>query len=295
MRDYVILSDTSCDLGKELRIKYNIEYVKMPIFVDGKELLCDLDYADFSPEQFYNWIKEGKKSIKTTQVNPAQYEEVFESYLKNDLDILYIGVSSGLSGSVNSSRIAKDTMMEKYPKAKIVIVDALISSLGEGFLAIDAAKKKMEGLNITDVAKYIESIKMNYHQLGTVLDLKYLRKAGRVSGPAAFVGSIVHIKPLIVSDLRGANYSFKKVLGRRKSIDAAVAYVTSNITNPQEQVVGITHANCYADTLKLKEKLIHEVGVKDVYINWVNPIIGTSVGPGMIGIYFYGVPRSIQE
>ncbi|MDR2867470.1 MAG: DegV family protein [Acholeplasmatales bacterium] len=290
MRDYVILTDSGCDLDKEVRKKYGIDYVKLPIFIDETESFSDLDWEEFSPEQYYAWMREGKKP-RSSQINPSVYEEVFLSYLKKDLDVICFALAGALSGSVNSARIARDVVLENNKEAKIIVIDSKISSLGQGFLLIEAANKKAEGFTIDALADYIENERYNYHQVGSVLDLVYLKRAGRISGPAAVMGKIINLKPIVISDVNGANFSSQKVIGRKVSIKTSLDYVARHIINPTEQVVGIVHADCYAEALEIKEALLAKFHVKDVYINWVDPAIGASVGPGMFGIYFKGDRR----
>jgi DegV family protein with EDD domain len=290
MRDYIILTDSGCDLGKEARDKYGIKYVQLPIFIDEKAENSDLDWKDFSPKQYYDWMREGKKP-RSSQINPSLYEDVFRQYIKDGYDVICFALAGALSGSVNSARIARDVVLESVKGVKVVVIDSKISSLGQGLLVIEAAKKKAEGFTIDALADYIESERYYYHQVGSVLDLVYLKRAGRISGPAAVMGKLINLKPIVTSDINGGNFSSQKVIGRKVSIKTSIDYVAKHIVNPEEQTVGIVHADCLEEANEIGKELVERLHVKDVYINWVDHAIGASVGPGMFGIYFKGDRR----
>ncbi|MDR2828373.1 MAG: DegV family protein [Acholeplasmatales bacterium] len=291
MRDYKILTDSSCDLEKNRREALDIDYLKMGVsYGPNKETYCDLDWAEFSPKEFYQML-EDNIVFKTFQINSAAYEEVFEKYVLKGLDVLYLACAGALSGSINSARLAADNLTQKYPQAKIYCMDTTIASLGLGILVTRAVQEKRSGKTIDEVRLIIDEIKSSVLQVGTVENLKYLQRAGRINGAAAFMCKIANIKPIVVSDVKGANISIAKVRGRAKSIQTCINYIKENIINPETQEVGIVHADSIDDAIKIKEILINQVGVKSVYINYLNLVLGATVGRGMIGIYFQGKPR----
>ena len=287
MRKFVILTDSCSDLNQELRERFNIEYAKMNVNINGKEYPVSLDWEEFSAKEYYNLMRKGAR-VKSTQVPQVQFYNFFIECAKKDLDVLYVGCSSALSGSVNAANIMKQEVLEDFPEMKIEIVDCLISAFGEGLLAIKASILRDEGKSIEEVKEYLENNKLKYLQFGTVDSLEYLKRAGRVKASAAFFGNILSVKPIIISDINGQNYAFKKVKGRKNSLKELVNQVKENIIDPENQIIGIVHADCLDDVVLLKELLEKEIKCKEYYINQINPAVGASVGPGMIGIYFVG-------
>lgn len=287
MKDYIILTDSTADLCKELREQYNIDYVAMNVTFDEKEFKASLDWEEFKANEFYDLMRDGKR-IKTTQVPFNSYFEKFTQCAKNNLDVLYISCSSALSGSVNVARTVKDEVLEKYPNIKINIVDSLISSLGQGSLVIKASILKQEGKTIDEVTEYLEENKLKTQQIATVGNLEYLRRAGRIKATKAFFGNLFGVKPIIMSDAIGQNYAFKKIKGRRSSLLYLVEYLKENIVNPEEQTIYITHADTYEDALFVKEHIEKEVKCKKVFIDYIGPIVGASVGPGTIIVFYQG-------
>lgn len=290
-REFVIVVDSCSDLNKELRKANNIEYVKMNIvkkLKDGDvELPASLDWDLYTNKELNDWQRNGMQ-LKTTQVLTEEFLNVFTRILEDGKDVLYIACSSALSGSYNSSLTIKEELLEKYKDAKIICVDTLNSCLGQGSMALDAAKLQQEGKSIEEVAKYLEDNKLCYNQFATVETLDYLKKAGRVKATAAFFGNIFGVKPMIISDAKGQNFALKKVKGRKNSIQELVNMAKEAIINPQNQTVYIVHADCIDDALYLKDLIEKEIKPKDVSIEFIGPIIGISTGPGTLGVYLKG-------
>lgn len=284
MRDYVILTDSCSDLGKDVRERYGIDYVQMNIVYDGKELPASLNWDLYTPAELYDIMRGGTR-VTTNQVPVQTFNTVFTKYLEEGKDIVYIGCSSALSGSVNTGKVVADELKEKYPDNKIYVIDSLNSCLGEGLMAIDAAKMKAEGKSAEEVAAYIEANKLKYQQFAAVDDLTYLKRAGRVKASAAFFGNLFGVKPILISNKLGENLAVKKIKGRKNSLDELVNMVKSNIVAPETQTVAVVHADCESDAEYLVNKIKSEIGVKEVYVNYIGPIIGASTGPGTVGIY----------
>lgn len=287
MRDYQILTDSCSDLTTELRNKYGIDYVQMNIVYNGKELPADLDWKTYSPKEMYDIMRGGTR-ITTTQVPAETFNASFTAYAEKGVDVLYIGCSSALSGSVNTGHVVANEVMEAHPEMKIVCIDSLNSCMGEGMLAIKAAELKAEGKSIEEVAEYIEQNKLKYNQFAVAETLEYLKRAGRVKASKAFFGNLFGVKPIIISDARGANYAIKKAKGRKGSILETVAMCKEAIENPEEQTLYILHADCEEDVKLFKEELLKEIPCKDTYVSYIGPIIGASVGPGTLAVYCVG-------
>ena len=284
MSDYVVLTDSCSDLGKDIREKYDIEYARMNIVYDNKELSASLDWDLYTPQELYGIMRGGTR-VTTNQVPVEEFTKIFEKHLKEGKDIVYIGCSSRLSGSVNTGKVVADEMAEKYPDNKIYVIDSLNSSLGEGLMTLDASIMRSEGKSAKEVAEYLESNKNKYQQFCAVEDLTYLKRAGRVKASTAFFGNLFGVKPILVSNKEGENFALKKVKGRKKSLDEIFDMAKQAIVNPEEQTVAVVHADCIEDANYLKDRIEKEMNVKEVYVNYIGPIIGASAGPGTIAIY----------
>ena len=293
MKDYIIIGDSTCDLSIEIRKEYNIEYLLMNFLFDDNELPASLDWESISPKEFYDSMRNGKK-VTTTQVPYNVFYNKFIECAEKNIDVIYISCSSGLSGSVNTARLVKNEILEKYPDIKIEIVDSLISSLGQGSLLIEASKLRKEGKTIEEVRDYIESVKLKVNQAGTVASLDYLKRAGRIKASKAFFGNLFGVKPIIISDIKGQNYAYKKVKGRKNSLLQLVEEMKENIVDSESQTIYISHADSIEDAMFVKEIIEKEIKCKDVYINYIGPVVGASVGPGTIIVFCRGEEVTIE-
>ena len=287
MRDFKIIADSCSDLSAENRKKYDIDYALMNFVYDGNEYIASLDWEEYSPREFYDLMRNGK-IVKTTQVPGERFIETFNKYVEEGKDVLYLACSSGLSGSISTATMIGKEIMEQHPEAKIICIDTLISGMGQGMICVKAAEMKAEGKSIEEIAEWIETNKLCFNQFGTVEKLDYLRRAGRVKAAAAFFGNIFGVKPIIISDTKGNNFAMKKVKGRKASFAELVSQMKDVIINPEEQIIYLDHADCMEDALIVKEMILNEIKCKDVYISYIGPTVGASVGPGTIIIYCYG-------
>lgn len=289
MKKYVILTDSSCDLNKELREKYDIEYVTMRYIYDNVDVPASLDWEYLSAKDFYDKMRQGVR-FTTSQITAPIYEEAFEKYINEGCDVLYLACSSALSGSYKASLIAKDEVLAKFPERKIICVDALRACMALGILCITASKLRAEGKTIEEVAEYIENNKMRVHMVGSVEDLTYLKRAGRVSAMSAVFGGLLNIKPIIIADTKGQNNAVEKVKGRNASLRRITEYVKEHYREDAYQHVAILHADCEADCKLLINKIKEVIPDKNVEfsVNYIGPAIGASVGPGMISAFFVG-------
>lgn len=227
MNNYAIITDSTSDLCKIFRTQYDIDYAQMNISYDDKELVASLDWDSYSLKELYDTMRMGKR-IRITQVPYDAFLNKFKYYLEQGKDVLYISCSSALSGSINIARTVKQELEESYPNNKIVLVDSLISCLGQGFLVIKAASLRNEGKTINEVKEYLKVNKLKVHQVATVENLEYLKRAGRVKASSAFFGNLFGVKPIIISDVIGQNYAFKKVKGRVASMNYLVEFMQEN-------------------------------------------------------------------
>lgn len=288
MRKVAIITDSCADLSAEQLSKYNIDYAKMSTVCDGVESPAFLTWTDEEVHALYNKMREGKR-FTTAQVSVEEFQRVFEEYVSKEMDIVYIGCSSKLSGSVNTGYVTSKKLMDKYPDRKIVCIDSLNSSMGEGMLAIEAAKMADEGATAEEIEKYIVSIRKKVNQFVTVHSLDALRRAGRIKGPAAFFGNLMGVKPIIISDQNGYNSAFKKVKGRQKSFEELVALLKSVIVDSENQTIYFSHADCSKEEVdNLVEMIKKEIPCKGVEVGYIGPIVGASIGPDAVGIWGVG-------
>ena len=287
MNKFEIFVDSTSDMFTELRKQYDIDYVWMNIVVKGEEKKASLEWDLYTPKEFYDWMRDGIK-ITTTLVPLEVFIDKWTKVLEEGKDILYISCSSALSGSVNVGRNARDMLLEKFPDRKIEIIDPLNSCKGQALMAIKASNLRKEGKELEEIVDIIEKEKLCYNQFCTVATLDYLKRAGRIKAGKAFFGNIFGVKPIIISDAKGNNYAWKKAKGRRQSLLDLVQYTKDNIVNPEEQTVFVVHADCIEDAEFLKEHIISEIHPKEVIIDYLGPIIGSTTGPGTVATFFYG-------
>ena len=286
MSEFIIITDSTADLYKELREKYNIDYVKMNYVIDGVEYTASLDWENHSVSDFYNMMRNGKR-IMTTQVPREEYINKFKSYLSEGKDILYISCSSALSGSINLATVIAKELEGEFPERKVVCIDSLCSSLGQGYMVIRAAELKESGKTLEEIATYIEENKLKFNQFGTVENLNYLKRAGRVKASSAFFGNMFGIKPIIISDKKGQNFAIEKVKGAANA-RVKIAQHLNEVADEEKKYLLISHADCLEDAEKLRDEALKIANFKNVIIGTIGPIVGSCVGPGTIISFCFG-------
>lgn len=289
MKYYTIITDSSCDLPASLAEKLGVRVVPLSVFVEGQQYYNYLDGRDISFEDFYGQLSKGKM-VTTSAINMEQFKLVMESELLTGHDILYIGFSSGLSGTFNAGRMAAEELREEYPNSTIYTVDSLCASLGQGMLVYQAALQKAGGQSLDEVRDFCEATKMKVCHWFTVDDLHQLKRGGRISGATALIGTMLNIKPVLHMDNEGKLVNMSKARGRNGAIQALVDQMEQTAIEPEKQTIFISHGNCYDEAKKLAE-LIHErFGCKSV-INFVGPVIAAHSGQGTIALFYIGTER----
>ena len=286
MAKYQIFTDSSCDLSKELRQQNNIEFFYFGLVVDGVEYRADLNWEDYSPEEFYGWLAQGKK-IKTTQVSMEEVMKRVRPYFEKGVDIIYIGCSSALTGSMNLFELAKNELMEEFPDRKMIGVDSLAASCTLGMMVIDAANKQKEGLSIEELQQWVLDNRFFYNQFATVDTLTYLKEAGRIKGTAAFFGNIIGVKPIFISDRKGNNLTINKVKGTKASLNEIFECVKNAMIPGETQEIYIGQGLALERAEALKKRVEDELKIKAT-IQWIGPIVGTTCGPGIIATFCRG-------
>ena len=290
MRKAKIITDSCSDLNEKLLQKFNIDYCKMSTIYNGEESPALLTWTNEEAHALYDIMRDGNR-ITTAQVSVEEFKRVFEGYLHDGYDIIYIGCSSKQSGSVNTGRLVAKKLLEEYPEAQIFCIDSLRATIGEGILAIEAAKMAASGMEAAEIAEKITAMRNNVHQFATVHTLDYLKRAGRVSATSAFLGNLMGVKPLLVADAEGVQTAFKKVKGRAAAIDECIKLIGENITDDEKQTVYLWHADCDREEVaevynKVKIAFPHS----EIEVGLIGPIIGASAGPGVIGVFSVGKP-----
>ena len=292
MKKFVIFGDSTCDLSKELREKHGIEYVAMNFSVDDTEYVASLDWDEKAAKEHYDIMRAGKR-VFTTQVPKNVFYDAFKAVLDAGNDVLYISCSSALSASIKTAILVAEDLKKEYPNNDICCVDSLISSLGQGYLLIEASKKRDEGLSAADTAKYIEDIRLKVNQCGTVESMEYLRRAGRVKASKAFFGNLFGVKPIIISDIKGQNYAYKKVKGTANARVAIADHIVE-AANGVYDTLYISHADCLDSALAIKDEILKKAEYKEVVLGYIGPIVGASVGPGTIIAFTFGNEVTIE-
>lgn len=280
MKEFIVLTDSTCDLPKDLRQQYGIEYVAMQYVIDGTEYAASLDWENHGAKEYYDLMRNGTR-VFTTQVPKNVYYDAFRKAVESGKEVVYISCSSALSASINAARVVAEEVKAELPEAGIYCVDSLISSLGQGYLAIEASRKRAEGMSAAETAAYIDSIKLFVNQNGTVDSLEYLRRAGRVKASKAFFGNLFGVKPLLISDRKGQNYAYKKAKGMVNA-RIAIAEHMVEVANGNYEELFISHADNLQEVELLKEEILKRAPFKTVTVSTIGPIVGASVGPGTI-------------
>lgn len=290
MADYVILTDSSCDLPAELADQMQLTVLPLTVDMDGKLYRNYLDGREIGFHEFYEQVVTAK-SAKTSAVTSEQFMEVLEPLCQAGVDVLYLAFSSGLSGTYNSGAIAMRELSEKYPERKLYAVDSLCASLGEGLFVDLCHEKKEAGMTIDELRDYAESLKLHICHWFTVNDLMFLKRGGRVSAATAIVGSVLSIKPVMHMDNEGHLIKVDVARGRKASLRALVAKMEKLATDPEKQRVYICHGDCLQDAEYVASLVREKFGITDIRINYVGPVIGAHTGPGVVSLFFVGSER----
>ncbi len=285
----IIITDTCCDLPYEYIKAHGIEMIPLTINLDGEEIKDDLAQTG-AYEAFYQKILEGFMP-KTSQINSYAFKEIFMKHLQAGNSVLYIGFSSALSGCVHSAQMAMEEIKEEMPDAQIYVVDSKCASMGQGLLIYYAVEKLKSGASLEQVISFLEENKLKINHWFTVADLGHLYRGGRVSKTSATVGTLLQIKPILHVDAEGRLIPKEKVKGRKKSLKTLIEKVKENIVKPEEQIVFISHGAVLEEAEEIKQTLLEECHVKDVWINYIGAAVGSHAGPGTIAIFFIGEQR----
>ena len=284
---YVIVTDSGSDLPKYLSDELGVKVIPLSVLVQGEEPVND-DCVD--RKEFYDKMR-GGKTASTSAINIEAFTNAFEEILKTGSDMLYLGFSSGLSSTYQASVAAAEDLRERYPERKILTVDTLCASLGEGLLVSYAAWKRDEGRTIEETAAWVEENRLSLVHWFTVDSLVYLKRGGRVSAATALVGGMLNIKPVLHVDDEGHLVSVAKVRGRNASIKAMFDKIEETAIEPEKQIFYISHGDCLADAELLASMIREKYGDVKIVIDYVGAVIGAHSGPGTLALFFLGTTR----
>jgi DegV family protein with EDD domain len=289
LSDTILVIDSGCDLPLEYIGQDNIVPIGLICNFKGQSIEDDFG-KKFIRKDFYDALRQGEMPT-TSQINSQRYVEIFREHANEKKSIIYIAMSSALSGTINSANIAKETVLEEFPDADISIIDSKSASLGQGLLVYYAYEMLKYGKSKEEIVKFLEENKLKINHWFTVNDLNHLKRGGRISSSAAAVGTLLNIKPVLFVDNEGMLTPFSKCRGRKKAINT-LAEIYKEKTDPSmKQVIAIGHGDCIEDALAL-ESLVREHGnVKDVILNYVGTAIGSHTGPEILGLYFIAQQR----
>ena len=297
---FQIFVDSAANLPAVIAKQYNIHVISFINLVSGKEIICY--NPDLSPEEerqkdteYYNAMREGCE-IKTGLISTAIFEEEFQKTLLDGQDVSYFSLSKNISGNYNSARLAAEELSNKNINGhKIRLIDSLNASLAQGILAIYASEMRDKGMSVDEVADFLKTCVGKMNGVFTVGDLKYLSHTGRIKGSVATIGNVLKIKPILRGNKDGYIVTYKNVRGRKAALNTLINLVCNNIINPEQQIIGIAHADAYEDSLYVMEQIQKKIKVRDFINTSYDFCTGSHVGPDTIALFFLGKDRELSQ
>ena len=290
MRDYVIMTDSCCDLTDQMARELELEVLPLTMHMDGQDYPNDLAGTAISNQEFYKRIRAGKLAT-TSAVNVGQFQDAMRRVLESGRDIVCVCFSSALSTTYQSAVIAAEDLRSEFPEAEIYVVDSLSASLGQGLLLYLAVEQKRKGLTAAELAKWVEDNRLTVCHWFTVDDLNFLKRGGRVSATTALLGTMLSIKPIMHTSDEGKLVPVSKARGRKDAIAALLDKIEALGIHPEKQTMFICHADCEEDAKAVAQTIQDRFGTPTVHINYIGPVIGSHTGPNTMGIFFVGTQR----
>ncbi len=292
MKDFVIVVDSSSDFTADLRERFDIADVLRGVvyFPDGREELADVDWEKYSPEWYYGSMKERKVLYKTASVPSGETERIFEKYLAQGQDILYIALSSALSSNYQSCKLVAQELLKKYPERKVLCVDSLRYSTALSLLVVMASQKRSQGAGLEETAAFVEEKKHSIHQMGPMDDLFFLTKTGRISNFKAFFGTLAGVNPMADFNHKGLSQMLTKAKGKKTALEATLRYMEKTIVEPEKQIIFVAHSNREAAAQQLVQMVKERLHPREVILTPVGMSCGASIGPGLCAAFYVGNP-----
>lgn len=290
MGTYRIVTDSTTDLTPELIQELDVQVIPLCYMMGGKTYHNIPGGGEMTDKEFYAKLRAGSMST-TTQVNSEEFLHVFTPLLEAGQDVLYIAFSSGLSGTYQSAVLAREELKQRFPDRRLEVFDSLCASMGEGLLVYHAAKLRNAGKSLDEVLAWLKENVLNLCHWFTVDDLNHLKRGGRVSTATALVGTMLGIKPVLHVDDEGHLIPVSKVRGRKQSLDALVRRMEDTVLDPGNQMVFISHGDCLEDAQYVERQIREKLGVQQVKLGFIGPVIGAHSGPGTVALFFLGKER----
>ena len=295
---FQIVVDSAANIPAELVKKYDIRVISFVNYVNGQPLTCfdpdlTMEQERVKGKEYYDALRAGAE-IKTGLISSGDFEECFRSIMENNEDVLYFSLSKNISGTFNSARIAAQELMENPPMGRrIRMIDSLNASLAQGILAIYASEMRSQGMDFDTIADTLETYPARMNGIFTVGDLKYLAKTGRLSDSAALIGNILSIKPILRGNKDGYIVQYKKCRGRKAALNTLISLVCETIVDPEEQIIGIAHADSYEDSLYVMEEIQKRIQVRRFINTSYDYCTGSHVGPDTIALFYMAKDREL--
>lgn len=290
MADYVIMTDSCCDMTADLAKELELSVLPLSLHMGDAVYRNWLDGREIGFQEFYAKIRSGQLAT-TSAVSVGEFAAEMRKILSAGKDILCINFSSALSATYQSAAIAAADLREEFPDRKILVVDSLCASLGQGLLVYLCVQEKRKGRSLEEVYAFAEETKGKVCHWFTVDDLNHLKRGGRISAATALFGTMLSIKPVMHVDDGGHLVPVSKARGRKSSILAMVDQMEATAIDPASQTVFISHGDCEGDALFLAGEITRRFGTKDIRLNYVGPVIGNHSGPGTLALFFLGSKR----
>ena len=288
---FKIATDSCCNLPEDVINELDLTVFPLIFMIDDEQHQSYLKGQKTDLKQFYDHMREGKV-FTTSLPNLDDVSNELKTLFEAGEDVLYLGFSSGLSGTFQAVSLLGNDLVAQYPGRKFVAIDTLAASLGEGLLVYYAAKMQCDGKSLEETAQWVEDNLLHMCHWFTVDDLMFLYRGGRVSRTAAFAGSLLNIKPVLHVDDEGHLIPMEKTRGRKKSIQHLFNHLKETHFSPlSDQMLAISHGDCLDDAITLKEMIEKEYGEQQFIINYVDPVIGAHSGPGTLALFFLGTHR----
>lgn len=293
MKSFVILADATCDLSEEFQREYDIGvipgHIELP---DGTEIPAFLKWEKYSREDFYASLKKNPNGYSTSPANVAEFSAAMEPYAAENVGVLLLTISSGISGAFSFASQAREELLQKYPSAEIRIVDSMRFGPGFGLMAVWASMLRAQGKTLAETTQWLEDNKNRFHQAGWLDDLSFVAKKGRITQPKAFFGTLAGVKPIGEFDYNGLTTILGKVKGAKTAYSVLLGYMEATIENPEDQIVFIAQTNRLPQAMEYKKMIEEKFHPKAVFINDVFPSCGINIGPGLMAAYYMGKPIS---
>ena len=287
---FIVFTDGCSNLPGYVLNRLRIRTLPFTYTINGQQIVYSGDIESFDAHAHYEFLRAGEL-IQTSLANTQQFMDHFRPVLEEGFDVIYTGMSSGISGTYQASAIAAAELMEAFPGRKVRTVDSLGAGFGPGLLAILAAELRNEGKSVDETADILERKKMDLCEFFTVDDLMFLRRTGRLSTTGALAGTMLNIKPILRGDEQGHIVTYQKCRGRKKAVETLAELYRTRVVDAQNQIVAISHGDCLEEAQVLADKICAIAPPKELIFCPHEPVTGSHVGPGMLAIFFFGEGR----